>query len=146
MFVGVYLTACCWTLIRCRSSYNHTYQHAYLCVCMYVFVLFLFVLLSKPCSWLPNSLFLLDTGIFICLTTNCRPCHPAFLPGFHRLGECVCCSWLCFSWLSTEILCWSESVDFQSLRDMHLPVFLVWLVCVCVSMCSRCAPVDKQTL
>ncbi len=34
------------TLIRSRSSYNHSYQHAYLCVCMYIFVLF-FVCFSE---------------------------------------------------------------------------------------------------
>jgi hypothetical protein len=96
------------------------------CVCMYIFVLFVIVLLSLRYSWLPNSLFLLDTGSFICTTTSCRPCHLTFSPGFHRLCECAC-----FSWLSTEILCLSESVDFPSLFDMYLPVLLVLLVCVC---------------
>ncbi len=97
---------------------------------MYIFVHFLFVFLSIPSSWLPNSLFLLDTGGFICPTTSCRSCQRTFLPGFHRLGECAC-----FSWLSTVILCLSESVDFLSLLGMYLPVFLVLLVCVCVCVC-----------
>jgi hypothetical protein len=96
-------------------------------VCMYIFVLFLFVFLSCPCSWWPNSLFLVDTGSFICPTTSCRPCQPAFLPGFHRFGECAC-----FLWLGTEILCSSESVGVLSLLDLYLPVCLVLLVCVCV--------------
>ena len=96
---------------------------------MYISVLFLFVFLSIPYSWLPNSLFLLDTGRFIWTTTSCRPCHPAFLPGFHRFSECAC-----FLWLSTAILCLSNSVDFLSLLAMYLPVFLVLLVCVCVCL------------
>jgi hypothetical protein len=117
------------TLIRSRSSYHHTYQHAYLCVCVCIYLLFIF-LLSIPHSWWPNSLFLLDTGILFCPTTSCLPCHPAFLTGFHRFSECAC-----FSLLRTEILCSSESVDFLSLLDMYLPVFLVLLVCVCVYFC-----------
>jgi hypothetical protein len=59
------------------------------CVCMYIFVPFLFVFLSIPYSWLPNSLFFLDTGSFICPATSCRPWHPAFLPVFHHLSECL---------------------------------------------------------
>jgi hypothetical protein len=92
----------------------------------------LFVFLSIPDSWLPNSdsLSLLDTGRLICTTTSCRSCHWTFLPGFHRFSECAC-----FSWLSTEILWLSESVDFLSILDMYLPVFLVLLVCVCVCLC-----------
>ena len=57
------------------------------CLCRHIFVIHF--PLSIPDSWWPNSLFLLDTGILICPTTSCRPCHPAFLPGFHRLGVCV---------------------------------------------------------
>ncbi len=90
------------------------------CVCMYIFVLFLFVFLSIPYSWWPNSLFRLLAERFIWWATSCRPCYPAFLPGFHRFSECAC-----FSWLSTEILSLSEGVDFLSWLDMHLPVFLV---------------------
>ncbi len=86
------------------ESYISTCVLAFLC--LYVFVLVWFVFLSIPCSWFPNSLFLLDTGCFICTTTSCRPCHQAFLPGFHRFSKCACCMWL-----STEILCLSESVD-----------------------------------
>ena len=128
LFCWVYLTAGCLTLIRSRSSYNHTYQHAYLCVCVCLYLFFLlFVFLRIPYSWLPNSLFLLDAGCLIWTTTSWPPCHRTFLPGFPRLGECAC-----FSWLSTEILCLSESVDFLSLLAMYLPV-------------SRCAPADKQT-
>jgi hypothetical protein len=93
-------------------------------VCMYRFLFFLlFVFLRIPCSWLPNSLFLVDTGGLFCPTTSCRPCPQGFLPGFHRFRECVC-----FSLLSTEILCLSESVDFLSFLDMYLPVFLVLCV------------------
>ncbi len=83
------------TLLRSRSSDNHTYKHAYLCVwcvcvCVYIYTyIFLFAFLSIPDSCLPNSLFLLDTGNFLCTTTSCRPCQPTFLPGFHCLG------WVC---------------------------------------------------
>jgi hypothetical protein len=105
------------------------------CVCMYIHVLVLYVFPSIPYSWWSNSLFFLDLGRLICRKTSCRSFHPAFLPGFHRFSECVC-----FSWLSTEILCLSESVDFLSLLDMFLPVFLVLLVFVCL-----CHGVHRQT-
>jgi hypothetical protein len=65
-----------------------------------IFVLFCFVLLSIPYSWLPNSLFLLDTGFLICPTTSCRPCHRTFFTGCTHFSECAC-----FAWLSTFILC-----------------------------------------
>jgi hypothetical protein len=55
---------------------------------------------------LPNSLFLLHTGVLGCTTTSCRPCRPAFLPGFHRFGECVC-----FSWLFTECCVWVKVLN-----------------------------------
>ncbi len=99
--------------------HSHTSMH----VCLFAF-------LSIPDSWLPNSLLLLDTGGLVCLTTSCRPCHPTFFPGFHRLGVCVC-----LSWLSTEILCLSDSLDFLSLLAMHFPEFLVLFACVCVCVC-----------
>jgi hypothetical protein len=82
----VYLTAVYLTLIRSRSLYNHINMH--ICVCVYVYIC---PFLSIPYSWLPNSLFLLDTGRLNCTITSCRPCHRTFLPGFHRLGECACC-------------------------------------------------------
>ncbi len=104
------------------------------CLCVYVYIC---SFLSIPYSWLPNSLFLLDTGRLNCTITSCRPCHRTFLPGFHRLGECAC-----FSWLRTGILCLSESVDCLSLLDMYLHVFLVFLVCVCVFLCHG---VHRQT-
>ncbi len=129
-----YLTAGCLTLIRSRSSCNHTYQHAYLCVCVCIYLsFFLFVFLSIPYSWWANSLFLLDTGSLSWATTSCRPCHPAFSPGFHHLSECAC-----FSWLSTEMMWLSDSVDFLSLLDMYLTVFIVLCVCVCfgVTVCT----------
>jgi hypothetical protein len=106
------------------------------CVSVYVYICSFFVCFAEY-SWLTTSLFLLDTGILFCPTTSCRPCHPAFLPGFHRLGVCVC-----LSWLSTEILCLSASVVFLSLLDMYLPVFLVLLACVCVFLCHG---VHRQT-
>ncbi len=37
--------------------------------------------------------------------------------------------------MSTEILCLSESVDFPSLLDMYLLVFLVLCVCVFFFLC-----------
>jgi hypothetical protein len=111
----------------------HTCESVYV-----IFVLFFFVFLSIHYSWLPNSLFLLDTGSFIWTTTSCRPCQTAFLPGFHRFCECACF----FSWLSTAILRLRESVDFPSLLDMYLPMFLVWLVPVCVCVCYG---VHRQT-
>jgi hypothetical protein len=84
-------------------------------------------------SLLPNSLFLLDKGSFICPPTSCPPCHPAFLPGFHGFGECACFSWLSFEilWLSESL---SESVGFLSLRDMCC-VLSVACICVCVCLC-----------
>ncbi len=121
------------------QAYIPTCIRVCVCMCMYIFDPFVFIFLSIPYIWLPNSLFLLDADSFLCPTTSCRPCQPAFLPGFHRLRECVC-----FSWLSAEILCLSESVDFLSLLDLYFPVFLVLLVYVFFFM-SRCAPADKQT-
>jgi hypothetical protein len=106
LIFGVYLTAGCLTLIRSRSSYNHTYKHAYLCVYVYIYMFFFVcVFLIIPDSWLPNSLVLLDTGIFICPTISCRPCHPAFLPGFPRFGECV------FLVAVDRVVCLRDSVD-----------------------------------
>jgi hypothetical protein len=87
------------TLSRSRSSDNHAYKHTIhtvcMCVCVCVCVFMLFDCFPDSC--LPNSLFLLDSGDFIWTTTSCRPCHPTFLPGFHRFSECAC-----FSWLLTE--------------------------------------------
>jgi hypothetical protein len=128
------------------------------CVCVCYIYIYLFSPLRIPYSCLHNSLFLLDAGLLIWTKTSCLTCHPAFLPGFHRFGE-----YACLSWLSTEILFLSESVDFLSLLDICLPEFLVLFVCVCVCLChgvhrqtnrhsrcvcvfvSRCAPADKQT-
>jgi hypothetical protein len=100
--------------------------------CVYVFVFLLcFVCFSIiPYSWMSNSLFLLDTGGFICPTTRCRPCHRTFLPGLHRFSECAC-----FAWLSTEILCLSASADFLTFLAMYLSVFSVLLMCECVFLC-----------
>ena len=83
-----------------------------MCICL------LLVCLRIPDSWWPNSLFVLDTGILICPATSCRPWNPAFLPGFRRFSECAC-----LSWLSTEILCLSASVDVLSVPDMYLNLF-----------------------
>ena len=54
---------------------------------------------------------------------------PGVFAGLSSLG-CVY-----FSWLSTEILCLSDSFDFLSLLAMYLPVFFVLLACVCVCLC-----------
>jgi hypothetical protein len=105
---------------------------------MYIFVLVFDCFSGYGLQLLPNSLFLLDTDSFIYPTTSCRPCHPAFLQGFHRFGECVC-----FSWLSTRILCLSKSVDFLSFLYMYVGVFLVLFVCLCV--CLLCLGVHRQT-
>jgi hypothetical protein len=83
----------------------HAHVHVHACVLIsFLFLsvktqssVCLFALLSLPDSCLPDSLFLLDTVIFDCTTTSCRPCQPTFLPGFHRLGE-----FECFSWVFTE--------------------------------------------
>ena len=86
------------TLIRSRSSDNHTYKHTYcvyVSVCLYICVCCLFAFLSIHDSCLPNSLFLLDTANLNWETTCCRPCQPALMPGFHCLSECACFSWLC---------------------------------------------------
>ncbi len=107
----------------------HTNMHAFVCMYVYMYIYTYFVLF-RPYSWLPNSLFLLDTGGLVWPSTSCRPCRLTSLPGSHRLGECSC-----LSWLITEILYFSESVDFLSLLDMYWPVLLVLLVCVCVRLC-----------
>ena len=136
------------TLIRSRSSYTHTFTDTRMHVCLLAF-------LSLPDSWLPgiltgllcftggflpNSLFLLDTGSFLWTTTSCRPCQTAFLPGFQICSECACF----FSWLSTAILRFRESVDVLSwLTCSCLRFWCCWCVCVC--FVSRCAPADKQT-
>jgi hypothetical protein len=62
------------------------------CMRIFIFGLCFFAFLSTHASCLPNSLFLLDTGNFICPTTSCRPCQPTYLPDFHRFGKCVCFS------------------------------------------------------
>jgi hypothetical protein len=111
------------------QSYIPTCIYCIIYIYIYIYI-YISIFLSIHVSWWPNSLFLLDIGILICPTTCCRPCHLAFLPGFHRF-----CEYACFSWLSTEMLCLSESVDFLSFLDMYLPVFVVLFVCVCVCVC-----------
>ena len=59
------------------------------CLCVYIGSY-----ICIPYSWLPNSLFLLDTGYFICPTTSCRPCHGTFSPGFQSFSEYAFLSWL----------------------------------------------------
>ena len=153
-----------WHNFDSLSLLIQSYTPTCILVCVYVLVLFWFVFLSIPYSWLPNSLFLLDTGcltcvcvcidllfffflsipyiwlpnsllqletgILLCKTTSCRPCHPVFLPDFHHFSECAF-----WSWLSTEIVCLSASVDFLPLLDMYWSLFLVLLVCMCVRVC-----------
>ncbi len=112
------------------------------CVSVYIYICFFFVCFFEYTCCLSNSLFLLDTGIFFCRTTSCRPCHRTFSPGFHCFSECSC-----FAWLSTLILCLSASVDFLSwsLLDMYWPVFLVFAyLCVLVSRWWS-ASVHRQT-
>ena len=87
-----------------RQLFAHTIIHTYICVCIFISCLFAF--LSIPDSSLPNSLFLLDTAHLNCSTTSCRPCQPALLPGFHRLRECVC-----FSWMFTEYCAWVKVLN-----------------------------------
>ncbi len=110
------------TLIRSRSSYKHTYKHAYLCVYVYIYMFFcVCVFLIIPDSWLPNSLVLLDTGIFHCPTTSCRPCRQAFLPDFHRFGECVCFSWMC-----TECCGWVKVLNVCECVYVWVYMTAVW--------------------
>jgi hypothetical protein len=98
-----------------------------MCTFVSVYVCFFFPVCFSSITyrWLSKSLFLLDTGPFICPTTSCRSCHRTFLPGFHRSSECSCFSWLC-----TVIL-----ECFLPFLDMYLSVFLVWLVSVCACSC-----------
>ncbi len=96
-----------------------SYTPTCILVCVFVCVYFFppsFVLFSIPYRWLPNSLFRLDTGIFIWATTRCRPCHRTFLLGFPRFRECVF-----FWWLSNEILC--------------LKVLIFYTFLTCVGLC-----------
>ena len=112
-------------------------MHTWCCVCIYVFFfcLFFWVYLSAGCL----TLCLLDTGIFICTTTSCRPCHRTFLPGFHRFGECAC-----FSWLSTEILLLSESLMKVLIFYHYVTCAVFWVLCVCVCV-FLCHGVHRQT-
>jgi len=66
-----------------------------LCVFMYIFVHFLFVVLSITYSWFPNSLFLLDTGGFLCLreSVDFLSFLDMYLSVFLVLLVCVC---VCF--------------------------------------------------
>ncbi len=135
------------TLIRSRSSDNHTHKHAYrvfvcvcvwgvcvyvcclhtkhayLCVCVHRYIFVSFAFLNLPDSCLPNSVFLLDTGGFICPITSCRPCPPAFLPGFHRFSECVFLMSLCMC-VCIHIFC---LFAFLSIPDSCLPISLFLL-------------------
>ncbi len=91
-----------WRVWRWFALADHTIIHTNRpTVCMsayiYYYIYCLFAFLSIPDSCLGNSLFLLDTVMLIWPATCCRPCHPTFLPGVHRLSECAC-----FSWLFTE--------------------------------------------
>jgi hypothetical protein len=97
------------TLIRSRSSDNHTYKQTYVCMFVYISSFKFQPAVGPATRRFPqafidfvrqlsaNSLLLLDTGGFSFPTTSCRPCHPTFLPGFHCFCECAC-----FSWLFTE--------------------------------------------
>ncbi len=89
-----------WRVCRWFALAPHTHTFTDTQACMIGMHVWLLAFLSIPCSWLPNSLFLLDTGSLICPTTSFRPCQRTFLPGFSGFRECAC-----FSWLSTEILC-----------------------------------------
>jgi hypothetical protein len=86
----------------------HTYMHTCVSVYLYIYIFIccLFAFMSIHDSCLLNSLFLLETGCLFCTTTSCRPCHPTFLPGFHRLGECAC-----FSWLFIEYSAWVKVLN-----------------------------------
>jgi hypothetical protein len=108
---------------------------------MYIIVfVFHLVLLSIPYSWLPTSLFLLDTGSFLWTTTSCRTCHRTFLPGFHGLGECVV--FLVAEYWDTvlEWKCWFSIIFWRVFACVSIVAF----VCVCFVV-SRRAPAAKQT-
>ena len=144
------------------------------CLCIYTFVLFLFVCLSIPYSWLPNSLFLLDTG---CLTCVCVCIDLLFffflsipyiwLPNSLlqlETGILLCKTTSCrpchpvflpdfhhfsecafWSWLSTGDTV-LECKCWFSIMTWHVfaCVFSFACVCICVFV-SRCAPADRPT-
>ncbi len=76
----------CWRVWRWFTLAPHTIIHTNMNTFVYIYIYCLCVFLSIYESCLPKSLFLLDTGVFRCPTTSCRPCHPTFLPGFHRFS------------------------------------------------------------
>jgi hypothetical protein len=72
-------------------------------------------------SWLPNSLFLFDTGDLNWTATSFRTCHPAFLPGSRRFSECAC-----FSWLFTEYCAWVKVLNVCEFVYVWVYVTGVW--------------------
>ncbi len=101
------------TLIHSRSSDNHTYHHPCVYVSVYTYI-YIYLFLS-PHS-LPNSVFLLDTGSFSWATTSCRPCHSAFLPGFHHL----LCEYavFCVARVCVCVFCVTVCTDRQTHREI----------------------------
>ncbi len=85
------------------SLLNKSYIQTCILVCMCIYMFFFSYDTWQQVAY---SLFLLHTGVFRCTTTSCRPCRPAFLPGFHRFGECVC-----FLWLLTECCAWVKVLN-----------------------------------
>jgi hypothetical protein len=138
LLVWVYLTFVCLTLIRSRFSYNHTYQHAYLCVCVFIymlfFCLFVWVYLTAGC------LLLCFSSVQVALFEQQPVVGPAI--GHFRRAFIASVSVRVSRGWGLRYFCLSASVDL--LLDIYLPVFFVLLVCVCFVV-SRRAPADKQT-
>ncbi len=124
-------TAGCLTLIHSRFSYNHTYQHAYLCVCICIHLFFfsLFCWVYLRASGLSLCFSLIQDALF-----DQQPVVVPVIRRFYRAFIASVSVW--FVWLSTEILCLSESVYFAC-------VFGV--ACVCVLECFLCHGVHWQT-
>ncbi len=103
-----------WRVWRWIALAPHTTMHASIHTCVYVYHIFFLLIVHD--SWLSNSLFLLGTGDLICTITSCRPCHPAFLPTFQILSECVSLSRLFPEYCALQA---SEHTDIHLQTDRH---------------------------
>ncbi len=146
-FFWGYLTARCLTpsLIHARSSYNHTYQHGYLCVCVcvYFFPLFCFVhytlqlvayiSVSPRYRYLGldnNQLSALPTGVFAGLSSLSWVCVFFVAEYWDTVVECEC--WFCIiTWLVFACV---------------LSVACSWESVFCVTVCTGRQTYHSDTL
>jgi hypothetical protein len=122
----VLLTADCLTLIRSRSWYNHTHQHAYLRVCLrtYFFFFCLFSEYTLQLIGLPHCFSSIQRALFVR--------QPVVGPANRRFCRAF------IAWVSACLSC--KVLSFYHYLTCICLCFLCDL-CVCV---SRCAPADEQ--